>query len=175
MTRSEGLRVTLPNKCSSQKGFTLVELLVAIAIAGIIGAAATMAVHQVITIPIISNTQNTAINNVRNAVHWISRDAVMANNVDASPAGGEFLKLTWNSYDGSSHNCTYDLLDSLGGLKELRRDYDGQQTSIAQYIDPHNTNCNWNELERTLTVTITATVGDETEARTFEVQPRPID
>jgi len=162
----------------SQKGFTLVELIIAIAIAGIIGAAATMAVHHMIAIPTISNESNTAINQVRNAVYWISRDAVMANNVDDSPTGGEFLKLTWDSYDGSSHNCTYDLLPSSDGLKKLQRDYDGQLAMIAQYIKPVSANvteCSWDAINSMLTVTITATVGDETETRTFEVKPRPID
>ena len=158
-----------------QKGFTLIEMIITIAIAGIIGGAATLAVHQVITIPTISNNHHNAINQVRNAVHWISRDAVMANTVNDSPPGGEFLELTWDSWDGSSHNCTYSLLNSSNGLKNLWRNYDGQQTMIAQYIDPDNTDCDWDMLEGILAVNVTAQVGDETEKRSFEVQPRPID
>ena len=154
----------------NQKGFTLVELLVAIAIAGIIGAAATMAVHQVITIPIISNNQNTAINNVRNATHWISRDAQSANStsIDVSPKFLSLERLEWDSGNWTSHAIDYTLEDNV-----LWRYYDSGTagTLIAQYIDTEKSNCHWDG--DVLTVTITSKVGNNSETRTFEVKPRP--
>jgi len=158
-----------------QRGFTMIELLVIIALTGIIGTAATMSIHQILTGTALSNNQNTAINQVRNAGHWISRDAQMANNVTDSPEDGNFLKLTWTSWSGGNHIVAYSLLESSSGLKELWRDYDGQRTLIAQYIDPYNTNCTWHEVTSILTVTMTATVGDKTETRTFKIRPRPVD
>jgi len=153
----------------------MIELLVIIGLTGIIGAATTMSIHQIFTGTALSNDQNTAINQVRNAGHWISRDVQMANNVTDSPEDGNFLKLTWTSWSGGNHIVAYSLLESSSGLKELWRDYDGQRTLIAQYIDPYNTNCTWHEVTSILTVTITATIGDKTETRTFKIKPRPLD
>jgi len=153
----------------NQKGFTLIELLVAIALTGIIGTAAAMSIHQILTGTVLSNDQNTAINQVRNAGYWISRDALTAQSVNDNPEDPKFLELTWQEWDGTPHTVYYTLEDGT-----LRRNYDGQETLIAQYIRPKETgvtDCHWDG--ETLTVNITAQVGDKTETRTFEVKPRP--
>jgi len=160
----------------NQRGFTLLELLVVIALTGIIGAAAAMSIHQVFTGTALSNDQNTAVNQVRSAAYWIIRDGQMAKTVNDNPEVPKFLELTWASWDGSeSYNVTYELLDSPDGLKVLQRNYDGQQMLIAQYIKPEGagTDCHWDEVEKVLSVNITAEVGDKTETRTFQVKARP--
>lgn len=158
-----------------EKGLSLIELLLVIALTGIIGAVATMSISQVFTSAAISNDQNTAINQVRNAGHWISRDVQMAKTVNDNPGDPKFLELTCENWDASeTHTVIYSLLDSSGGLKELWRDWDSQQTLIAQYIKPRETgvtDCSWDG--EVLTVNITAQVGDKTETRTLQIKPRP--
>jgi len=166
---------------NNQKGFTLIELIVALAIASVIGVAATMTAHQLITIPVISNDSNTAINQVRNAVNWINRDALEAQTVNATPGDPKFLELTRTDFDDDElHTITYSLESMPGGLEKLKRsetDNSGTtETIIAQYIQPKAvdiTYCSWQESDKVLTVTITAQVGTRTEARTFQVKPRP--
>jgi len=144
MTRSEGLRVTLSNKCKSQRGFTLIELLLVIALTGIIGAAATMSIHQIFTGTALSNDQNTAINQVRNAGHWISRDVQMAKTVVPDNNNlAEFLTLSWSNWnDTEQYEVIYKLEDyGSSGLKKLVRLYskDGSleaTTLIATNIVP---------------------------------------
>jgi len=157
----------------NQRGFTMIELLVIIALTGIIGAAATMSIHQIFTGTALSNDQNTAINQVRNAGHWISRDVQMAKPntiVVYEPTEQNFLGLTiWEDPNGdTTHTVTYTLQDG-----KLWRNYDAEQTLIAQYIKPKgaDTDCHWDG--EVLTVNITAQVGDKTETRTFQVKPRP--
>ena len=156
----------------NQKGFTLIELIVALAIASVIGVAATMTAHQVITIPVISNDSNTAINQVRNAVNWINRDVQSATpgSITTSPEFLSMGQLEWESGTWTTHtvNYTLELAD-----KELWRDYDGDVPGIliAQYID--TASCSWDDVEKVLTVNITVQVGTRTETRTFEVKPRP--
>lgn len=154
----------------NQKGFTLIELLIAIALTGIIGAAAGMSIHQVIIGTALSNDRNTAVNQVRNAGYWISRDTQMAQTVNDNPGDPKFLELTWVEWDGTVHTVYY----ALQGDK-LRRHYDGQQTLIAQYIKPKGagTDCHWDEVEKVLSVNITAEVSGKTETRAFQVKPRP--
>ena len=161
----------------SQKGFTLIELIIAIAIAGIIGAAATMALNHMIVIPTISNESNTAINNVRNAVHWINKDVQGADpsTIDDSPTPPKFLSLEQNKWDDSTSTWSTHTIEYALENGEMWRSYDGSTpgTLIAQYIDQDNSSCTWDDTNNVLDVTIIAQVGDETETRTFEVKPRP--
>jgi len=171
------LRVTLSNKYRNQKGFTLIEMLVVIALTGIIAAAATMAIHQVLTGTVLSNDQNTAINQVRNAGYWISRDALMAQSVNITGASDFPLTLRWTDRDHNEHQVDYTLEDMPSGtFKRLQRqetinDAQVTTTTVGQYIDVGNTDCHWDG--EVLTVNITAQVGDKTETRTFQVKPRP--
>ncbi len=169
----------------SQKGFTLIELIIALAIASAIGVAVTMTAHSMITIPSMSNDSNTAINQVRNAVHWISRDALTAQTVAINNTPGElmFLEFTRTDLDDSElHTISYSFESMPDGLNKLNRsetDNSGtMQTIIAQYIrskEADVTECSWDDVTNILSVTITATAVDEIETRTFKIKPRPTD
>jgi hypothetical protein len=43
---------------------------------------------------------------------------------------------------------------------------------VAEYIDPDGTSCDWDEVDRVLDFTVTATVGGQSETREEHVQPR---
>ena len=167
-------------KRKKQRGVTLIELIVALAIASAIGVAATMTAHNMITIPYMSNNSNTAINEVRSAVSWINRDVQGAdpnfvNDAPASPGLFSISLQQWNSGVWITHNITYSLEDMAGTeMKQLWRDYDNgtKRNPIAQFIDPDNTSCSWDSAENILSVTITAAVSEETETRTFQVKTR---
>jgi prepilin-type N-terminal cleavage/methylation domain-containing protein len=164
----------------SQKGLTLIELLLVLGLTGIIGAVATMSIGQVFTSAAISNDQNTAINQVRNAGHWISRDVQMAQTVTPDSGDSGFpLILKWTDYGGDEHRVVYALVGS-----ELNREhytnYDpvtnpdpDATTFVAQFIDlsPAKTHCDFTD--GVFTVTITAEVNGKSETRTFQVMPRP--
>jgi len=168
----------------NQKGFTLIELVIAIPIIAIVGLAASAALIQV-----IQSTQTsahmTALRQVQTAGYWVSRDALQAQEEpDVTPPTG-FLSLTWtDSEDDEVHQVIYSLPDMPSGtLKKFQRQEivtDGgapvsdTTTLVSQYIDSSQTSCTWDEDTKMLTFTVTATMEGEIETRTYEVQPRPL-
>ena len=100
-----------------QRGFTAVELLIGVALIGIIGGAIATTVAQTFSGSSLSSIQMTAINNVRNAGDWITRDAQQAQawksslvpedttsgdwiNLTAPPDG---IKFVWYEYDPNTY------------------------------------------------------------------------
>ena len=55
---------------NKQKGFTVVELLIAIAITGLIVSFLGTAIHQIITVTEYGNDKLTAMHELQNAAHW---------------------------------------------------------------------------------------------------------
>ena len=162
-----------------EKGFTLIELLIAILLTGIVATAITGTILYVLNVNFSTANRMTAVRQVRNVGFWISPDVQMAKNV--TPGGpSDFLTLTWTEWEtGYSHEITYSLEDmSSGEFKILLRSHsvnDGVPTvtPVAEYIDPAETDCDWDEANDILTFEVTATVGGQSETRVYKVQPRP--
>lgn len=164
----------------NQRGVTLIELLIAIAIAGVITASITMALFQVYAGNARSSNHMTAVKQVQNAGYWITRDTLMAQNVLlATDADGFPLTLTWVEWDTTTHEVTYDLVDS-----EFKRTEDASEMRVAQYIntDPTKTkleyiDANGDGNNDKLIFTVTSTVGsgahERSETRIYEAIPRP--
>jgi len=163
-----------------ERGFTLVELLIVLAITGLVTSGITMTVFQVFTINTRTTNRMAAVRQVENAGFWVSHDAQMAMSVSTE---SEFLTLTWIEWETSNnHTVIYSLEDMSAGLKKLQREHniyidselDSTTTTIvAEYIDLALTNAAWDEEDRVLTFTVTATVGGQSETREYEVMPRP--
>ena len=81
----------------NQKGFTLVEVLIAIAITAAIGAGLAMAVFEVIQVNAMSNNRMEAIKQVENAFHYIIRDAQMTSPHIDPPTSGSFINSSLRS------------------------------------------------------------------------------
>lgn len=158
-----------------QKGFTLVELLLVIAITGLIMGGLTTAILQVLDMSHRTTNRMTAVRQVQQAGFWLSPDAQMAQEIDTE---SEFLKLTWTGLEtAEEHEIIYALGDMPSGeLKILWRQHyvDSELDStvkVAEYIDPDHTSCEWDG--NMLTFTVTATVGRQIETKIYEVKPRP--
>jgi prepilin-type N-terminal cleavage/methylation domain-containing protein len=166
---------------NNQKGVTMVELLMAMAVSAIIAAAAGTTISQVFQLNARTSNHMIAVRQVQNAGYWVSHDAQMAQGVSTNTSG-VFLRLNWVEWNGDQNQVTYSLENASAGLKNLRRNYSVNSTSqsdiiVGQYINPASTSCNYNSDNNTLTLTITATVGSgsraESETRKYEVHPRP--
>jgi len=171
---------------NDQGGFTLLELIIAIAIAGLITAGITVAIMQILTVNHRASNLMIAVRQVQQAGKEVSKDALQAQptKIDDDPDSppGAFLVLNWTDWEGRNNTVIYTLQDmpSSSGLKVLSRNHTINGTLeatappvVAQYIDPdpQDTYCEF--VDGVLTFKVTATVGEQSETRIYEIQPRP--
>jgi prepilin-type N-terminal cleavage/methylation domain-containing protein len=166
---------------NNQKGFTLLELIIAIAIAGLITAGITVAIMQILTINTRASNHMIAVRQVQQAGKEVSKDTLQAqpSKIDDDPAEA-FLVLNWTDSQGGNNTVIYTLqtMPSSPALSMLARSHTINGTDevtaravVAEYIDPDKTSCVW--ADGVLTFNVTATVGSESETRIYEIEPRP--
>lgn len=142
-----------------QKGFTLPELLITVAITGLIVTFLGTAIYQILTITEYSSDRMIAMHELQNVAHWVSRDGQMAR----TASGGNELILTLP--DDSS--ITYTVVDT-----ELRRTAGDSQMTLARNIS----DLSFSIEGRVITVTVTSSPEGRpniNEQRTYKVCLRP--
>ena len=140
----------------------------------------------------------TAVREVQNAGYWVSHDAQMAQSIDDNPTAPEILGLAWVGweYDDCGNTCidAYKILythdTDSGKLWRNQRITTTKYNSSGQLIETTYTPSavGWDTTPiaqhitsisippmagNKLTVTVTASVGEAEEERTYEVVPRP--
>jgi len=162
---------------SRQKGFTLVELLVAIPIAALVMLAASGAIVQLVNSSRASAQMN-AIRQVQMAGTWISRDGLQAETVDIDPATGEFCIFQWHDItvaDAPKHTVVYRLIPmSSGGLYQLQREVTvGSDTPTSTTVARNLVSAALSGDQASFKLEVTSKWKQKTVTRTYEVTPRP--
>jgi len=156
------------NLKGKQSGFTLVELLIAVAILGAIGGALSMAIVTIMKTTDSTKDQAVILQQVQNAGYWISRDVQMAE--DVSPGAGGAL-VTVNQADG-------EVAYVFDGTT-LKRQLGGQETLVAQYIVVEDTSfvddTEAGDARNKYRLTITASRGEAEVERVYEITQRVSD
>jgi len=158
-----------------QKGFTLVELLVAMALGGVILTGVLTTIYQVVFGTSRNNSQITALTNVDSASLWIKKDLQMpqsTNLTDGDPVPQSSIDLRWVDCTGwaDADNCTHRCSYVLSGT-DLLRTYDGTVSIVGRHI----TSLGFTENSRVINVIITATTPDtpsRSKTLNFSVCPR---
>ncbi len=143
----------------AEQGFSLVELLVATAITGLVVSGLGTAIYQIITVTEYGNDRLTATHELQNVAHWFSLDGQ-----EASTASSD-NELVLTLSDDSS--VTYTVVGT-----ELHRTAGGSNMTLAQNI----TSANFSVENRTITMTITSSPTgrwDVSENGTYKVYLRP--
>jgi len=123
----------------NQRGFTLLEMLLALLIGALIASGITAAIFQVVIGSARTNNHMIAVRQVQSAGYWVSHDAQMAQTVVlARDADGFPLTLSWIDWNGTPNAITYAI---VGG--ELKRQYGTSTTTVARFIvlDSAKTKC----------------------------------
>lgn len=155
---------------SDQKGVTLVEVLVATAVAGLIVSSLVTAIHQFITTSERGSQQLIALHDVQNLGHWLTLDGERAqstNLVDGAPAVAS-MTMSWTT-EGQVQTSAY----SLSGT-ELKRDLNGAVTTVARHVST----ASFSIAGRLTTVTISSTPEGRwgiSEQATYQIWLRPTD
>ena len=162
------------------KGFTLIELVIAIAIMAVIGTVLASTVTQLFVVQAADKNRMEAVKQVENALHYINRDIQMSSPVLSaytSTESGFPLRIIWTDYtdDPTNHTVIYTITGS--NVLERSESIPGRPaiiTRIADNIDPAASNYSFDGV--VLTVNLTSSVSglkSASETRTLEVQPRP--
>jgi len=139
-----------------QSGFTLIEVLVVVAIGGVILTGAFATLNQ-ITLGAPSNINKTVVlSDINNAASYIRRDIQMVQETNLPVDGTPQNSVTFDWYDFTlfvadniSHSCTYTLSDTT-----LLRNYDDTTSIIGRHI----TNISFSQDGEFINVSVTANV-----------------
>ena len=152
---------------TGEKGFTLLELLVGIAIAVFVVGAASMTVITMMRLTPRTNNWAIALRQVQNAGYWISRDVMMSDTV--TPGTGDTFLTLIVPYESGVNIDKKEIVYYFGKLDGelnserwlIRTDSTGGLTPIAKYIyEPIQYDPPDPAKPYTLTFTITATLGN---------------
>ena len=161
-----------------QRGLTLVELLIAIALAGAVTSGITMTIFQVFNVNSRTSNHMVAIRQVQHAGKQVSQDLLQAKHIvpENDPDTPELLTLNWTDWDNARHGIVYTLEDMPSGEFGIlwRRHYINSSldstTKVAEYIDPDQTSCV--PAVGAFNFMVTANVSGQSETRVYEVMPR---
>lgn len=170
----------------SQKGYTLIELLIVLGILSIASAAIFGGIYQVIRNTETNSNRMTAVMQVQAAGNRIGNDVHMAQTIAtvANLTDPDFLFLTWiDAASGDKYEITYSFQDmSTGSMKKLMRtesinDTDNSTSLVSQYIDYSSSSTTCNFTDGIFNLNITSTIGSGymsgSETRLYRVFPRP--
>ena len=141
-----------------EKGLTMVDMIMAVAVTGLIVSFLGTAIYQMLTVTEYGNERLIAMHELQNAAHWLGLDGQGA----VSATGGDELVFTL----ADNTSITYSLSST-----DLRRTEGGLPMTLAQNI----TEAQFAVADRLVTMTITSSPPGRdsvSENRTYQVYLR---
>ena len=156
-----------------QQGFTIVELLVGMAISGMIMSAIVSGIFQMIHGTARVNNGLIVQQDIDRASSWFNRDLSQAQTTDivdlAAPVNNirvDWTDLTgWATEGAEDHYVEYDIVP---GTTNLKREQDGESRIIARYV----ANIEFSRSGNLITVSITSSFSGGVEKLNYFVTPR---
>jgi len=113
-----------------ERGFTLIETLVAMTISAVVMGGLTAGIYAILTITGRGNNEIAAMRDIQSAAYWIGVDAQMAKTVALN--GGvpaDNITISWDDRYGNTHTTNFALYGT-----ELIRTYNGNSSTVAWNI-----------------------------------------
>lgn len=172
----------------SQKGFTLIELVVAIALVALVALAAAVTIWQMLNVSAQNSHWNQAIRNAQNVGYWVSHDSLTAETIRTSPPaadnnlladGSAFLVIYWKEWvSGDLHRISYTAHSSSDSLYKIERtytvfdQYQVQKETRDMFVADNINYLSFNEANTPWLLEVTADSGSKRVTRTYEVKAR---
>ncbi len=162
---------------SGESGFSLVEMLIAMAVSGVILAAIFAVIAQTVSVNAANTSHMQAIKQVENAVHWLDRDSQQALRDDIivnNPTPNFPLILTWTKFGtDDDYTITYTFDEETGILQRSQSVNGGMPSStrIAENISSIEYSFNGKILEFEITSQVNG-FKPASESRALYVMPR---
>lgn len=148
-----------------QSGLTLIELLVSIALLGIVILGSAMVFYQTMVITVESRNHMKAVRNVQNAGYWVSIDGQQISigidkDDDASTPGiTEVLTLFWDYFYEKSDPVKYEVIYSLDEGTLMRTEIVNDGTPASMILAQDITMFDWDDATGNRVI-ISSTVGE---------------
>ncbi len=157
-----------------QNGFTLIEVIIGVALLGILGTGVTSMVSQTVSENVNNRNRMQATQELETAGYWLNRDVQMSAVVTVSGASGLPLVLSWTEWSGDTYQVTYSIVN---GKFQRSQVVNGGAAAVMTLVPTINTgtsltNCSYSG--GMLTIKLTSTIGTTTETRTYRIKNRPV-
>ncbi len=158
-----------------QEGFTLIEVVVTLGIAGAIGVVILMMITTLILNSPKLDNQQIALQQVKNAGYWMPRDINMARDVTLGGPDGFPLTIDIPIDQDVNNDYSVEYLFVGDNLKRKQRDESGSliaETLVAQYVDTGNTVFDEIIPDDLYELTIRVSVGGEAVTANYTMESR---
>jgi prepilin-type N-terminal cleavage/methylation domain-containing protein len=159
-------------KIKKQKGYGLIEMVVGLALAGILTTGITTFTVQTITEGARSNNCMQAICQLENAGYWMGRDVQMAENITLGQSAGFPLQLVWIDSDQNEYQVTFNISGGQINRSLIKNGENPIQTLIAQSINPAPSLTNLSYAGGLLTFNVTSTFRNNNVSRSYQIKKR---
>lgn len=149
------------------QGFTLIELVVAIGIAGVVVAAASLTVMTLLRLTPPTGDYMVAYQQVQNAGYWLVKDINMSYQATEGEGNPTLLTLKQRRTPTTEVTVTYELKSSGSSYKLVRKE-GNTETVVAEHVASaiaSTENCR-------VTFSLTVRVKDKQVTRTYEATCR---
>ncbi len=127
-----------------EKGFTLIEMMLSLALTAFIGLGVSVSIAQITRQTARNSDYTTASQQAMNALSWLGQDIQMAQTVNGTAGfpASDNLVMSWTWWDNTEYTVTYSLDNGV-----LRRAYDNGTSDTSTIIadgvssDPDLTYC----------------------------------
>ena len=168
---------------NEQRGFILIEFLVAIAVLAVIALGGGMTTVQVIEHSQSNRDHLTTARQAQNVGYRVSQDIPSAKHVSTTDAPEtaevEFITLTWKDLEsGQTHDIRYIWIDSSDSFKKVKRkhmvrDENGLETSNSTLLVADNIySANLTQQGSGWKLTVEAVSGEKSSVKEYEIHQR---